>query len=243
MPNPLPADTAPAPVPWATWESAIASAPRSPGLPAGATVLCIAAHPDDETIGAGRLLAAHDGPVRAVTLTAGERCFGDGEPTDLVARERLDEWAAALRILGVEPLDTKRWPDGELRLHEDEATQHLMALVGDAGLVVAPWRHDPHPDHEAAGRIAARVADLAELPLLSYPVWAPYWLEPERLSPGHRLAVVPTDHPAGTARDEALRCFPSQIRPRPPAQAAVVPAELLQRHPLQLLILPGDEGA
>jgi LmbE family N-acetylglucosaminyl deacetylase len=37
--------------------------------------------------------------------------------------------------------------------------------------ILAPWRHDPHCDHEAAALIAEHVAALRNLRLVSYPVW------------------------------------------------------------------------
>ena len=46
-------------------------------------LVVVAAHPDDETIGAGRLVAAWSrslGPVTAVLATAGERCVDQVAP-------------------------------------------------------------------------------------------------------------------------------------------------------------------
>jgi LmbE family N-acetylglucosaminyl deacetylase len=180
LPRP-PADTAPPPVPAVLWHQAAAEAPVGPTgseLPSGAALLVVAAHPDDEAIGAGRLLADHDGPVRCLTLTAGERCHGSGTDTGQVARTRLREWREALAVLGATPLETPRWPDGRLADHEQEAAEALSALAAEAGAVLAPWRHDPHPDHEAAGRIAAAAARRAGVPCWSYLVWTPYWLSP-----------------------------------------------------------------
>jgi LmbE family N-acetylglucosaminyl deacetylase len=37
-------------------------------------------------------------------------------------------------------------------------------------LIIANWRHDPHPDHVAAATLAEHVAVREELPLLSYPI-------------------------------------------------------------------------
>ncbi|MDO5495635.1 MAG: PIG-L family deacetylase [bacterium] len=234
----LPADTAPEPVPHHVWEAAIAATPPvATPVPPGARLLVVAAHPDDETIGAGRLIASHDGPVQCVTLTAGERCVGDAEEGNAVAEERLAEWRCALRELGAEPLETQRWPDGELADHVREASAALAAEAAGADAILAPWEHDPHPDHEAAARIAARLADAAGVPLIHYLVWTPYWLTPaEAAAGGDRLIRIQTDDASERAREAALACFPSQTRPRPPARAAVVPASLLERHAEQLLM-------
>jgi LmbE family N-acetylglucosaminyl deacetylase len=240
-----PADTAPPPVPAARWHRAAAEAPVAPAdsvLPAGASLLVVAAHPDDEAIGAGRLLADHDGPVRCLTLTAGERCHGAGADTGQVARTRLREWREALAVLGATPLETPRWPDGRLADHEQEAAEALAALAADADAVLAPWRHDPHPDHEAAGRIGAAAARRAGVPCWSYLVWTPYWLSPADVAArgaavvGHR-----TSERAERLWREALACHRSQVAAWPPARRPVVPAELLDRHARQFLVRESDD--
>jgi LmbE family N-acetylglucosaminyl deacetylase len=43
----------------------------------------------------------------------------------------------------------------------------------------APWRHDGHPDHDAAGRAATIASAAAGAPLLQYLVWAWHWADPE----------------------------------------------------------------
>jgi LmbE family N-acetylglucosaminyl deacetylase len=59
--------------------------------------------------------------------------------------------------------------------------------------ILAPWRHDPHCDHEAAALLAERVAALVNIRLVSYPVWG--WTLPrsseidEPLSNGWRLDI------------------------------------------------------
>lgn len=83
---------------------------QTPGLPAGG-LLAVHAHPDDETLSNGALLAtwaAAGRPVTVVTCTRGER--GEVIPPDLrhlegdgpaLARHREQELAAALTALGV----------------------------------------------------------------------------------------------------------------------------------------------
>lgn len=238
MHSPPPADTAPAPAPWADWETLLAGADPEPRpLPAGAAVLAVGAHPDDETIGAGRLLADHDGPVRCVTLTAGEGCFGEDADADDVRAVRLAEWSLALSHLGAAAVGSPRWPDGGLAAFEAEAAAALARLAAGADVLLAPWRHDPHPDHGAAGRIAAAAARRVGVPLREYLVWTPYWLAPRDVAAlGASVRVCPTSAGAEDRWRRAVDCFDSQVRPWPPARAAVVPPELLRRHRAQLLV-------
>ncbi len=239
-----PADTAPPPVPRDEWHRAMAEAPGA-AWQQDVSVLVIAAHPDDEAIGAGRLLADHVGPVRCVTLTAGERCHGNHADLDGVARKRLREWAEALSVLGVTPVETRRWPDGGLAGHEGEAAEAVASLAAEADVVLAPWRHDPHPDHEAAGRIGAAAARRAGVPLLGYLVWTPYWFPAAEINRrGATLLVQPTSTRAGRLRTEAIARHHSQVRPQHPAIRPVVPSELVDRHERQLLVWePDDQNA
>lgn len=234
-----PADTAPPPVPARSWHRAAANAPLAPALSAEASLLVIAAHPDDEVIGTGRLLVDHAGPLRCVTLTAGERCHGASADPQKVAHTRLGEWSEALAVLGAEPVESPRWPDGKLSSHEHEAAEALAELVTATDTLLAPWQHDPHPDHEAAGRIGAEVAARTGVPLWEYLVWTPYWLSPEDLA-GHgaELLVHPTTERAERSWRAALACHRSQVTAQPPALQPVVPPALMDRHVRQLLVHP-----
>ncbi|MGJ3510006.1 PIG-L deacetylase family protein [Enemella sp. A6] len=247
-PEASPPDRAPDPVPWAQWHRALtdetlthedeAHEPFPFELDPEASWLVVAAHPDDEAIGAGRLIADHPGPISCLTLSAGEGCFGPSVDTDRVARTRLDEWGAAANELGMIPLETRQWPDGRLAEFENALTELLIDELADHDVLLAPWCHDPHPDHEAAGRAASRAAEDLGIPLLAYPVWTTYWLTPQRVQQlGSRLVTIPTSLEAEATRDAAVRCHRSQLEPRPPATQPVVPEELLRRHPTQLLVI------
>lgn len=203
-------------------------------------VLVVSAHPDDETIGAGRLLAGLDVPVRAVTLTAGERCFGDLADPHEVSALRLAEWRCALGELGVVPALCAHLPDGSLGDHEPTALDLLSTLVLPGQGLLAPWRHDPHPDHAAAGRVAATIAAGVGVPLLEYVVWAPWWTDattlPQRGARLHEVPAAPADH---TRRDRALGCFTSQLTPWRPGWPAVVPPDAVARHHAQWVVRHG----
>ncbi len=140
--------------PWVR-DAPLVANPLSPGD----RVLLVGAHPDDETIGAGRLVAGHRGEVVAVTMSAGEECVVSEriDPLDIAA-QRLAEWRVALHELGAESRDTPRFPDRRLDEHETEIVEALTELVDGADVVVTTWRHDPHPDHRAVGRACATAA-------------------------------------------------------------------------------------
>ncbi len=201
-------------------------------------LLVVSAHPDDETIGAGRLIAGHRGPVKAVTLTAGERCLPDpGVDVDDMRWRRLAEWRSAVGMLGAEPLEAQRWPDGRLAEGVDEVVLLLADLLAEFDVVASLWRHDPHPDHQAAGRAAAKAASATGVRMLEFPVWAPYWTSPtELVDLGYAVDVVACTPLDDQRRQLALQEYASQIQPHLPGWEPVVPAEMLERHGRQLLM-------
>lgn len=131
-------------------------------------LLAVHAHPDDETLSTGGLLAAwarSGRPVTVVTCTRGEQ--GDVTPTDLAYLEgdpgalgahREGELADALRVLGVTDhhyLDQLPDPTAPGGAHAAAST---TVVYRDSGMV---W--------EATGR-AGRVAELPEAAFVAVPV-------------------------------------------------------------------------
>ncbi|MCY7396600.1 MAG: PIG-L family deacetylase [Nocardioides sp.] len=183
-------------------------------------LVVLAAHPDDESLGAGGLLAIAHGwgiEVRVVLATRGEASHPRSRtttPADL-AGARLAESHTALRAVApggtLECLDL---PDGDLAEHEEALVQGLVRAVGDGRgtLLVAPWRHDGHPDHEAAGRAAAVAARRCGARLVEYPVWFWHWGAPSGLPwAGVRLlALGPAAHQAKAA---SVRAHRTQVAP------------------------------
>ncbi len=150
-------------------------------------VVVVAAHPDDESLGAGGLLAtAHESglEIDLVLLTAGELSH-PASPThssEQLGRRRLAEARDALSAVAPGGAVTMlALGDGSVADAESAVAARLVDLIGDGQvtLLAAPWRHDGHPDHEAAGRAAATAARRTDAALVEYPVWWWHWGTPD----------------------------------------------------------------
>ena len=124
--------------------------------------LCFGAHPDDVELTCGGLaarLAAHGHGVGIVDLTAGER----GSRGDPATRAR--EAADAAELLGVSTRENLGLPDGGLDAGDPAQLRSVVECLRRhrPGLVVAPERHDEHPDHVEASRLVARACYLSGL--------------------------------------------------------------------------------
>lgn len=191
----------------------------SPGAPVERVVV-LAAHPDDETLGAGGLVVTAHGRglhVDVVVATYGEASH-PRSPThpahrlaDLRAQEARDAVDALApgcvpHLLGL--------PDGRVAEHESALTTALVDLVGDGRrtLVLAPWRRDGHPDHEAAGRAGAAAAARTGAALLEYPVWFWHWAGPDA-APWDRFGALHLDPAAVARKAAAVRAHRTQVAP------------------------------
>jgi LmbE family N-acetylglucosaminyl deacetylase len=203
---------------WAAWPwlSTLPGAGLA-GLASVKSAVIVAAHPDDEVLGAGGLismLAASRARLRVVAVTDGERSHrGHASPASL-GRRRTAETTAALRALGARTAEVVRLglPDSGLAGVENELTKALTPLVADFDLCLAPWDGDLHPDHEAAGRAARKAATG---PLYCFPVWMWHWASPgDPRVPWERAMRVPLPPRAVNRKRAAITCFGSQLEDR-----------------------------
>lgn len=199
-------------------------------------VLLLSPHPDDETLACGGLLRAATRAgvgIHLLAVTDGEACYpGDARWTPARLREeRPREVERALATLDVRAdIERLGLPDGEVAAHARALGDALRERVRPGDLVLAPWEHDGHPDHDAVGR-AALATPCPGARLLRYPVWAWHWLD--ATAPAAPFAAVRVPLAAGTrARKRcAIACFASQtggtLRPRRPDP--VLPQRVLDR--------------
>ncbi|MGI4855222.1 MAG: PIG-L deacetylase family protein [Janthinobacterium lividum] len=198
----------------AVWQSQLAELPtwQPPAVP----TLVLAPHPDDETLGAGALIAALRArgiPVTVVAATDGENCY-DLPPQERTALGKLreQEQADALSRLGVSAADLHRLhlTDSGLHLLEAELTTALMTIARPGMHLIAPWSGDFHPDHEACARAAQTVAQAMDLPLTSYFFWTWHRGEAGVLNGMPVRRFVP-NAAAMQAKAAALACHHSQL--------------------------------
>jgi LmbE family N-acetylglucosaminyl deacetylase len=194
-----------------------AAGPGMAGLAGVRSAVIVAAHPDDEVLGAGGLismLAASRARLRLVAVTDGERSHpGHGSPTAL-ARRRTAETGVALRALGAEGAEVIRLglPDSGLAKREEKLAATLAPLVAGFDLCLAPWDHDLHPDHEAAGRVARKAASGL---FYSFPVWMWHWAAPaDPRVPWDRALRIPLAPRTVSRKRSAITCFASQTEDR-----------------------------
>ena len=231
---------------WAA--SGLAALPELPlddGELAGQAFIVLAAHPDDESLGAGGLMARLrrlGARVTVLLCTAGEASHPDSPTTtpEQLAAVRLQEFGGALTHLLPDP----DWrflalPDGKLAAHRAElasALQQAIAdLTGGSGLpaeritLVAPYRHDGHTDHDTLGSAAAEAAGSGGHGLLEYPIW--YWLWADAADPAWQSWLrVPLDPDERQAKAAAMASHTSQVRPLSgrPGDEVLLPPSFLE---------------
>jgi len=149
-----------------------------------ATLVCFHAHPDDEAIATGGAMAkAADQGHRVVLVTATRGEHGEVRPGvlaegELLWERRLEELAAAARVLGVHRHEVLGYQDSGMsgtpendhpasfwQADVDEAAGRLAAILAEESADVLTVYDDHggygHPDHIQVHRVGVRAAELA----------------------------------------------------------------------------------
>ena len=158
------------------------------------TVLIIAPHPDDESLGCGgaiALLRRQAQPVHVLFVSDGTMSHPRSQRYPAEARRALREQEAhnALAILGVNASEITflRLPDTQV-----PTVQEIILSASSAGrfkkatsliyhhlqrirpqTVLVPWRRDPHGDHRATWQLLRAAVDRHDTDVrwLEYPIW------------------------------------------------------------------------
>ena len=183
--------------------------------------VCIfAPHPDDEVLGCGGLLqqlAANGNPIVLIHVTNGTQSHPNSQ---IYSQESLDiirpqESVKALEVLGIAhqvktiALDLT---DGNVFSQQDQFQQKLTSIIRHNDVLVTPFMHDGHPDHEATGLVVASFAKQHHLACYQVLIWAWHWAKPaDNRIPWHHAMRVDLTTEQLQRKIEAIACFESQI--------------------------------
>ena len=206
------------------WRHALANVP--PWSPPSKRTVVVVPHPDDEVLGMGGLIAHQRRrrvDVDVVAVSDGERAYPE-EPS--LASVRTIEQERALACLGVTADRIVRLglPDADLANRVDAIARAIVDVIDADTLLVAPWRNDVHPDHEACGAAAEEVANAFGLERASSLFWA-WHAVPIAAMPISSLVRIELDDAIVAARREAMDCHASQLV-HDPGEPVLTPALL-----------------
>ena len=200
-------------------------------------LMCVLAHPDDESLGTGGTLAkyaAEGVETFLVTATRGERGrYGEGgerPAPEIVGRLREAELCAAAKELGVREVSMLGYPDGALDTIDPERAQeaiasHICRIRPDVVITFGPEGAYGHPDHIAISQFtmaaAVRAADrdyaVAKLYHIAWSTktWAAYQSALKKLTStvdGVERQVIPAPDWGVTTRIDTSAVWPTVWR-------------------------------
>jgi LmbE family N-acetylglucosaminyl deacetylase len=178
--------------------------------PALATTVVVP-HPDDEVLMFGGLIQLQRQrgvDVQVVAVTDGGASYPQMAPAQLESIRRREQ-SEALSVLGVGEGAVHRLgvPDGAVAGLETSVADAIIEL--HTPIIVAPWVHDHHCDHEAAGRAALRAAAQTGAATYFGLFWSWTHTDPERLA-HERLIRLPLTPELIAGRHEAIDRHRSQ---------------------------------
>ncbi len=209
------------------------------------SVVIIAPHPDDETLGCGGFVAACaelDIPLTILAITNGEGSHPQSRQwsKQRLARERCKEQLRALQVLGLAspPVLRLNLPDGQVSQQPAHVLENArfelcrLARQSSRTSVFVTSPDDDHPDHRACAALVAAVAEqITDLQVFHYSVWPAAILlntDTKKADSGPWLLDI---RPAWQRKASAIACHRSQrglLIDDDPA-GFCMPASLLQR--------------
>jgi len=153
---------------------------------------------------------------------------------DQLRQRRPAELRDALGELGITDPQIHRLglADGHLHTQNDEFRSLLNTFVDDASLVIAPFEHDGHPDHDVLGSVMLDLCD-DRVTLWRFPIWTWAWTQPGDQDWIPQVRRLPGSSGGRHRKARAIEKFSTQIKPLSdhPADQAVVD-DVLLRHAL-----------
>lgn len=184
-------------------------------------LIVVAAHPDDETLGAGGLIAECSKrgiPVRVVVVTDGGASHPESPsilPVHLAVRRRLEVTEAMTLLAPGASLTFLDFDDGSIRENRAQVLVEVRCLVKHASasaLLVAPWRGDGHRDHRILGEICAEAVGGTSVTMREYPIWMWHWSDPDSsATPWGDLSVLRLEGNSIDAKRLAVSMHRSQV--------------------------------
>ena len=183
---------------------------------AGDRLVVVVAHPDDETLGAGALIAdaARAGAHVTVVIATDGEASHPHSPThtaDRLSTIRREEARAALAELhpGLVPVFLGL-PDGHLLPLVDVLTTMVRDHLDGCTHLLTTWVGDRHPDHHACATAAAAGCPEGTRRWQA-PIWAWHWDDPSAPSlPWAALRRTEPTADALCAKARAVRTYRSQ---------------------------------
>ncbi len=179
-------------------------------------LLVFGPHPDDLEIGLGGTIARHTAEGYSVglcDLTAGE-LGSNGTPAG-----RIEEGAAAARVLGAAFRHNLNWPDGAITDAPERVREAVDLIRRHRPRSVAiPYWEDRHPDHRAAAHVLELVTFRAGLRrvVTDEPPWRPEWTCYYFVNTPAEPSFVVDVSAYYERKRAALACHVSQFAPRGP---------------------------
>lgn len=217
-------------------------------------LVVVSAHPDDETLAAGGLMATAAGrgiAVHVIIVTDGSASHPDS-PThstaDLARRRAREAFEAISIVAPTASLSLLGYPDGQVRENREAISADVRAELARShprSLVLAPWRGDGHRDHRIVGEIVAGTAHELHRTLLEYPVWMWHWGAPDEVALTD-AAVATLDREALRVKRRAIAAHATQVAPLSEASGdeVVLTAQFLEHfdEPRELFFRPESLG-